>query len=698
MTAANVETVLALRRRYWENGFRPIEVWNPDQPVNDKGEPLSSPGKQPRGRWRDDAGRNPPAAVERRPDARALNTGVMCGEIVGVDVDILDQELADQIVNMIEAMIGPTPLVRIGRPPKTLLVYRVERQFAKVQTPELLFPDDTKAKVELLAEGQQFVADGIHPDTALPYSWTDRSPAEMRLCDLPLITKEQARAIITEAERLLRAAGGREKEKPRAERHKANGAAGDFFSEVNAAALGDIGAWARLLFPRARFEPGTGAWRVSSKDLGRNLEEDISIHPDGVRDFGEETPLSAIDLVMRHGGCATALDAAQWLGDRLGINKPKAATAHAHTTGNSHDNSRGNPWTIPPTEYVCEKLSLTGWLTRDIKPPDYLMGELLSTTSRVELVAPTGLGKTNLALALAAATADGRDFLHWRGSGKPSRVLFIDGEMPERLMHSRVKDAVRRLGSEPGTLYVLSRENFPDTPPLNTKEGQKFIEMVIESIGGVDLVVFDNIQSLCTGIMKEEESWKPVLPWIRELTRRKIGQIWIHHTGLNEDHGYGTSTREWQLDTVILLERVEQPGADIAFQLTFTKTRERTPNNRTDFEPALITLADDTWTSERGGHVRTRSRTTPDRAVELLQEAIIRDGTIPPANEHIPPNTPCVTEGLWRRYCEAGFLTDGSPEPAKKAEAVRKAFKRACEKLIGTRVGKWDLWVWIIRT
>ena len=54
-----------------------------------------------------------------------------------------------------------------------------------------------------------------------------------------------------------------------------------------------------------------------------------------------------------------------------------------------------------------------------------------------------------------------------------------------------------------------------------------------------------------------------------------------------------TSTREWQLDTVILLERVELPGADIAFKTEFTKARERTPDNRTDFDEATITLADE---------------------------------------------------------------------------------------------------------
>jgi hypothetical protein len=317
---SQAEQIFALRQRYWQRGYRPLEIWGPDQRVNDKGEPLRTPGKQPRGRWREDASRDPPEAVRIFPDRRALNTGLLCGDAVAFDIDILDQQLADQIVILIETTVGRTPLVRIGRPPKILLVYRPEHSFNKMQTPEMFFSDGTKAKIELLAEGQQFVADGVHPDTGKPYGWTDRSPAEVPLAELPIVTEEQARAIFTEAKLLLRLYGGEEKKnKARHQRRKPTGSAGDFFYQVNTAALTDIAAWARSLCPLARFEPGTGGWRISSKDLGRDLEEDISIHFKGIRDWGEEESLSAIDLVMRWGGKGTALDAALWLCERLGI-------------------------------------------------------------------------------------------------------------------------------------------------------------------------------------------------------------------------------------------------------------------------------------------------------------------------------------------------------------------------------------------
>ncbi len=331
------------------------------------------------------------------------------------------------------------------------------------------------------------------------------------------------------------------------------------------------------------------------------------------------------------------------------------------------------------------------WLAREISEPDFLLGELLSTTARVEIIGPTGLGKTNVLMAAGLAIADGRGFLHWAGCGAARRVLYLDGEMSRRLARKRLIDAARRNGGMPPGFFFLNREDYPDLDPLNSEAGQKFVDVIIDGIGGVDLLIFDNVQALLIGDMREEEPWQQILPWVRDLTRRSIGQVWAHHTGHDESHGYGTKTREWQLDTVGLMEEIERPGADIAFSLKFTKARERNPDNRPDFEPAVITLANDQWASERGAQLRTK-REAKDRAFELLQDAIARDGTIPPASAHIPPQTPCVTEGLWRSYCEKGCISEGAPD------ATRIAFKRAAAKLVKAgNVAKWDLWVWIVR-
>jgi putative DNA primase/helicase len=142
------------------------------------------------------------------------NTGILCGDIDGVDIDVLDAALSDELVAQALELFGPTSLRRIGRAPRTLLVYRVETPHKKISTPDLIFGDDledknARAKVEILAQGQQFVALGIHPDTRAPYRWTDKSPLDVPLSDIPVVTLESLQQFVSKSERILRAAGGR---------------------------------------------------------------------------------------------------------------------------------------------------------------------------------------------------------------------------------------------------------------------------------------------------------------------------------------------------------------------------------------------------------------------------------------------------------------------------------------------------------
>jgi hypothetical protein len=239
-------------------------------------------------------------------------------------------------------------------------------------------------------------------------------------------------------------------------------------------------------------------------------------------------------------------------------------------------------------------LTVAQWLARDLEAPDYVLSEMLSSTSRALLVAPTGLGKTMFSLTLAAHMSAGKNFLRWKVPRKV-RVLYVDGEMSRRLLNKRLADVIRRLGIAPDTLFVLSHEDIEGFSPLNAPEGQAQIEAFITKIGGVDFIVCDNIMSLVGGDQKDEEGWRQILPWVRDLTRRSIGQLWIHHTGHDETRSYGTKTREWQLDTVMHMERVERADTDVSFTLSFRKARERTPDNRADFQDVTVALVNDEW-------------------------------------------------------------------------------------------------------
>jgi hypothetical protein len=69
---------------------------------------------------------------------------------------------------------------------------------------------------------------------------------------------------------------------------------------------------------------------------------------------------------------------------------------------------------------------------------------------------------------------------------------------------------------------------FDAMPPLNTEPGQKWLRREIEFIKP-DLIEFDSIMSLCIGVVAEEEPWMPMKPFVRELSTRRIAQVWLHH-------------------------------------------------------------------------------------------------------------------------------------------------------------------------
>lgn len=109
--------------------------------------------------------------------------GIACGNVVGIDIDILDVGMATRVEELAREILGETEAVRFGQRPKRMLVYRCEDPFDSFDIRPL----------QVYAKGRQFVAFGIHPVTQRPYEWAFRSLTEVDRTDLPLITEQKAR-------------------------------------------------------------------------------------------------------------------------------------------------------------------------------------------------------------------------------------------------------------------------------------------------------------------------------------------------------------------------------------------------------------------------------------------------------------------------------------------------------------------------
>lgn len=218
----------------------------------------------------------------------------------------------------------------------------------------------------------------------------------------------------------------------------------NFWGRVNSAALVSLQSWVPSMFPRAKFQPGTGAYRIAAKDLGDAYEEDLSIHPSGARYFGSEEGMSPIDIVKAWGGAADEFKAAEWLGHQLG-HEPEFF-------GWESDNSAlgatiteqlmaGRAAEIDPSEFDA-----TAWVPVDpttIPRRQWLYGKHYIRRFVTTTISPGGVGKTSLVLGEAIAMVTGKPIL-----GVPidevSRVWVWNGEDPMEELQRRVSATCQR--------------------------------------------------------------------------------------------------------------------------------------------------------------------------------------------------------------------------------------------------------------
>ncbi|WP_234834526.1 bifunctional DNA primase/polymerase [Sinorhizobium meliloti] len=304
-TAANLQPDLSveeLRLTLFRNGYSPVLA---------------------RGKISDVAGwRTPVTSAEEVAQLTAANptyknTGILCGSVVAVDIDAQDPDTAAGLTEIAERLPGADIAIRrVGKAPKVMLLFRATEIRKKSSTAEYTV-NGLKCQVEVMGDGQQIVAFGIHPETQRPYEWLGPSPLDVPLADLPEITPEAIDGFVAEATDYLNAHGRLLRARKAPTEHTRTGSE-TFWQRVNSAALDNTDRWVPSLFSSARKEPGTGSWRVTSKELGRELEEDISIHRDGIQDFGLEQSETPLSLVEKWGGAPSPKDAAFWLCERLG--------------------------------------------------------------------------------------------------------------------------------------------------------------------------------------------------------------------------------------------------------------------------------------------------------------------------------------------------------------------------------------------
>jgi hypothetical protein len=181
------------------------------------------------------------AAWEKsHPDA--INTGILTRQTPAIDIDVLNQEVAEIIHRWVKELIpaGCPELVRIGLPPKRAILFRCDTPFAKISTGKWIDDEDSKIEheLEILCLGQKITVYGNHPDTGKAYIWTGARPGQTPWSTLPLLTEEMARSLVDRTKVLFKERGWRPKvdERPKEPpRPRATGSADGDARKISAA-------------------------------------------------------------------------------------------------------------------------------------------------------------------------------------------------------------------------------------------------------------------------------------------------------------------------------------------------------------------------------------------------------------------------------------------------------------------------------
>ncbi len=108
--------------------------------------------------------------------------------VVGIDLDWQDREIAAATWNVARRILGPTPLIRIGAPPKRLALYRA--------ADGLRIEGRAFGGFEVFSRSGQTVLFALHPGTGRAYSWLEESPLTIRPDELPVVISAHITALI----------------------------------------------------------------------------------------------------------------------------------------------------------------------------------------------------------------------------------------------------------------------------------------------------------------------------------------------------------------------------------------------------------------------------------------------------------------------------------------------------------------------
>lgn len=159
-------------------------------------------------------------------------------------------------------------------------------------------------------------------------------------------------------------------------------------------------------------------------------------------------------------------------------------------------------------------------------PIDYIVNNLITTSSVSVFYGEPGSKKTYSILSLAVAVVNGIDWLGF--STKKYPVLYIDEESGDSRISKRMKETMNGLFCKStGNLFYTSLSGFK----LDRKEDVIIIENEVRD-RKVKLIIFDALADIMDGDENLKKDVQPIMTSLRRIAdSTNSAVIIIHHTG-----------------------------------------------------------------------------------------------------------------------------------------------------------------------
>ena len=643
-----------LRLSLLNNDYKPVPIWGPTAEV-------TSPGKQPAIRnWQNVCKTASPQSVSAWDFdyGMASNTGILCAGLRVVDVDIDTRPVAEEVYRVARKLLGKTIIRRRTGSSRFALLYRAAQGAPKKRQIAGL-----SGKVEVLGDGQQVVAYGIHHPSSASLTWPDGGPDSVRRDELPAVTEDQVSDFLDAVAPIIQS-----KREPRVSRDasgehqtSAYGLTADtdlVIDAINEIPNEDSPDWEDynrcLMAMWNATEPKGAAEEAARKWSERNPAHDDAVFRERWEHYRESPPtgVGAGFLFWQ------AREATGWT-PRLPLTDEQIDETFA-LDPSSHDLDEDRYRLYTPAECA------------DAPSRGYTIKGLIAPRDIGCIFGPPGAGKSLLAPFLGYMVALGREVFGRRV--KQGKVLYVAAEDPHG-MRGRVTALHDTYGDTRNFFLMGGVSNLltKDSPDL-TK-----LREVVEQLRP-DLIVLDTVAAAFTGLKENEfDEMGRVVAVARTLTECGAAILLIHHD--TKERGgtpRGHSILNGAIDVAICLDPKDDDGI---IKGKLTKNRNGSSGTPIKFrielvdrgvdedgDPVRLPRALELAAGEDSGPALTRGERA---ALDALEDLVMRAGKAPVRNDQ------------WKRTCEKRRLISDADKLELENQGVQPGCKIARQKRLG---------------